>query len=58
MLGWALFFFICAVLAGIAGFGGLAGVFSGVAQILVVVFAALLLLSLVGRALRGQAPPV
>lgn len=34
MLGWALFFFIVAIIAAIFGFGGIAGAASGIAQLL------------------------
>lgn len=58
MLSWAIFFFICAVVAAILGFGGVASAFAGVAKILAVVFAVLLLIALVSNALRGRAPRV
>lgn len=54
MLGWVLFFFILAIIAGAFGFGGIAGASAGVAQILFVVFLALMVLSFVVRALRGR----
>lgn len=54
MLGWALAFFILAILAAAFGFGGFAGAFAGVAQILFFVFLALLVISFVMRAVSGR----
>ena len=34
MLGWALTFFIVAIVAGILGFGGIAGAAAGIAKII------------------------
>ena len=45
-LGWAIAFFVVAVVAGIAGFRGIAGLTMGIARILVVVFLALAVVSL------------
>jgi uncharacterized membrane protein YtjA (UPF0391 family) len=56
MLGWTVTFFIIAVIAAILGFTGIAGAASGVAQILFWVFIALLILSGIARAVRGQTP--
>ena len=56
MLGWALAFFILAIFAAAFGFGGLAGAFAGVAQILFFVFLALLVITFLARALRGRSP--
>jgi uncharacterized membrane protein YtjA (UPF0391 family) len=47
MLGWALMFFLIAVVAGIFGFGGIAGTAAGIAQILFFVFVILLIAALV-----------
>ena len=46
VLGWAITFFLLAVVAGIAGFRGVAGVTMRVAKILVVVFLVLAVISL------------
>ncbi len=54
MLGWAITFFILAIIAAALGFGGIAGASAGIAQILFFVFLALLVLSFVARALRGK----
>ncbi|HIG21862.1 DUF1328 domain-containing protein [Henriciella sp.] len=43
MLGWALTFFVLAIIAAVFGFGGIAGASAGIAQILFFVFLALLL---------------
>jgi uncharacterized membrane protein YtjA (UPF0391 family) len=56
MLGWAITFFIIALIAAVFGFGGIAGAASGIAQILFFVFLVLLVLSLVANALRGKSP--
>jgi uncharacterized membrane protein YtjA (UPF0391 family) len=47
MLGWAIFFFILAILASIFGFGGLSAAFAGVAKILFFVFIILFVVALV-----------
>ena len=54
MLGWALAFFIFAVIAAALGFGGIAGASAGIAQILFFVFLALLVLTFVALAVRGK----
>jgi len=53
MLGWALGFFILAIIAAALGFGGIAGASAGVAKILFFVFLALLVITFVARAVRG-----
>ncbi len=54
MLGWALLFFILALVAGVLGFGVLAGVAASIAKILFLVFLVVLVASFVIRAIRGQ----
>jgi uncharacterized membrane protein YtjA (UPF0391 family) len=54
MLGWALVFFILAIVAGYFGFFGLAGAAAGIAKILFLLFLALLVISFIVRAIRGQ----
>ncbi|MEL6246003.1 MAG: DUF1328 domain-containing protein [Pseudomonadota bacterium] len=54
MLGWALAFFLLAIVAAAFGFGGIAGASAGIAQILFFVFLALLVLTFVTRAIRGK----
>ena len=56
MLGWAITFFIIAIIAAVFGFGGIAGAATGIAQFLFFVFIALLVISLIANALRGRAP--
>jgi uncharacterized membrane protein YtjA (UPF0391 family) len=54
MLGWALIFFLLAIVSGYLGFFGLAGIAAGIAKVLFLVFLALLVISFVVRAIRGQ----
>lgn len=56
MLGWALAFFILAIIAGAFGFGGIAGASAGIAQILFFIFLALLVLTFAARAVNGKSP--
>lgn len=56
MLGWAITFFILALVAGILGFGGIAGASAGIAKILFFVFLVLLIISAISRAVRGRTP--
>ena len=50
MLGWALLFFIFAIVAGIFGFLGIASALAGIAKVLFIVFIVLFIVSLiVGR---------
>lgn len=58
MLGWALTFFIIAIVAAVFGFGGIAGAATGIAKIIFFVFVVLLVLSLISNALRGKSPKV
>jgi len=59
MLGWALAFFVAALIAAVFGFGGIASAFSGLAVLLFWVFVALLVLSLISGALtRSHGPGV
>jgi uncharacterized membrane protein YtjA (UPF0391 family) len=58
MLGWAITFFIVAIIAAILGFGGIAGSAVAIAQILFVVFLVLFLVSLVWHLISGRRPPV
>lgn len=53
MLGWAIGFFIAALVAAVFGFGGIASAFTGIAIILFWVFVALLVLSLVFNMFGG-----
>lgn len=54
MLGWALTFFILAIVAAAFGFGGIAGASAGIAKLLFFVFLALLVITFVARAVNGR----
>lgn len=57
MLNWALAFFILALVAALLGFGGIASMAAGVAQILFYLFLIVFLVTLVfGLARRGRVP--
>jgi uncharacterized membrane protein YtjA (UPF0391 family) len=55
MLRWAVIFAILALVAGVLGFGGMAGDFALLAKILLFVFLVLFVMSLVFG--RGGGPP-
>jgi uncharacterized membrane protein YtjA (UPF0391 family) len=57
VFGWALIFFLLALVAAYLGFFGLAGIAATIAKILLVVFLVLRVGSAIGRAARGE-PPV
>ena len=57
MLGWALVFFLAALLCGVLGFFALAGLAGTIAKILLLVFLVMLVINAFSGALRGQ-PPV
>jgi len=52
MLGWAVGFFIVALIAAVLGFSGIALAAAGIAKILFFIFLVLFLVSLVGHLLR------
>ncbi|MFW5682100.1 MAG: DUF1328 domain-containing protein [Phycisphaeraceae bacterium] len=54
MLGWALAFFIIAIIAAVFGFGGIAEGATDIAQILFFVFLVLFVISLVLRLVRKR----
>jgi len=56
MLGYAVTFFLLAIVAAIFGFGGLAGTFASIAQFLTVAFVVLFLASLVYSMVTGRNP--
>jgi uncharacterized membrane protein YtjA (UPF0391 family) len=58
MLYYSLLFFVLALVAGLFGFGGIAGASASIAQVLFVVFAIALLVSVLANALRGRGPQV
>ncbi|MET0183101.1 MAG: DUF1328 domain-containing protein, partial [Caulobacterales bacterium] len=47
MLGWAIGFFVAAIVAAVFGFGGIATAFAGIAEILFFVFLGLFVLSII-----------
>jgi uncharacterized membrane protein YtjA (UPF0391 family) len=53
MLGLALLFLVIAIVAAIFGFGGIAGTFAWIAQLLLAIFVILLIASLVMYFVRG-----
>lgn len=58
MLGWAVTFFILALIAGLLGFFALAGLAAEIAKVLLFVFLIIFLISAISNAMRGRAPPV
>jgi len=54
MLGWALVFFIVALVAAVFGFGGIAVAAAGIAKFLFFVFLVLFLASLILHLMRGS----
>lgn len=54
MLGWALAFFVLALVAAFFGFSGVAGAAASIAQILFFVFLGLLIVSFIVRAFQGR----
>lgn len=54
VLGWALIFFLLAIIAGYFGFFGLAGMAASFAKVLFLIFLVLLVVSFIVRALRGR----
>lgn len=57
MLGWALAFFVIALIAGALGFGGVAGAATGIAKILFFVFLVVFAISLVMGLAGGRSRP-
>lgn len=55
MLSWAITFLVIALIAGVLGFGGIAGTATGIAQVL---FGLFLILFLVSLLLGRRTPPV
>ncbi|MEO0386396.1 MAG: DUF1328 domain-containing protein [Pseudomonadota bacterium] len=54
MLGWAVTFFVIALIAALFGFGGIASASAGIAQILFFIFIVLFLAVVVMRLMRGR----
>ncbi len=59
MLGWAITFFLLAIVASIFGFGGLAGTFAAIAKFMAILFVVLFIASLVYGMVTGRSvnPP-
>ncbi len=60
MLGWAISFFLLAIVAAVFGFGGLAGTFASIAQFLTVLFVVMFVASLIYGTITGREanPPI
>ncbi len=54
MLGWALTFFIVAILAAVLGFGGIATAAAGIAEIIFFIALVLLAITIVTHLVRGR----
>lgn len=54
MLGWALTFFIIAVIAGVLGFSGIAGALTSAATLLFWAFVVLFVITLVANVVSGR----
>lgn len=58
MLQWAITFLVLALIAGVLGFGNIAGLSVEIAKILFVVFLVLFIIAAVANALRGKTPNI
>lgn len=58
MLGWALTFFVLALIAAFLGFFAMAGLAAEIAKLLLIAFVVLLAISLLTGRMRGRAPPL
>ena len=56
MLGWVLTFLVIALLAGVLGFGGIAGASVEIAKIIFFIAVVLFLISVIVGAFRGRSP--
>lgn len=54
MLGWALGFFVLALIAALFGFGGIASASAGIAQILFVLFIILFAVTMIARLVSNR----
>ncbi len=54
MIGWAITFFLLAIVAAMFGFGGLAGTFASIAQFVTVMFVVLFIASLLYGLVSGR----
>jgi uncharacterized membrane protein YtjA (UPF0391 family) len=58
MLGWAIVFFIIAIIAALFGFGGISVAAAGIAKILFFIFLVVFLITIVMYFVRGRRPTV
>jgi uncharacterized membrane protein YtjA (UPF0391 family) len=58
MLGWAITFFVIAIVAGVLGLGSVAILAADIAQLIFFVFIALFIIAALVHALKGNYPPV
>jgi uncharacterized membrane protein YtjA (UPF0391 family) len=56
MLGWVLTFLVIALIAGVLGFGGIAGASVEIAKIIFFIAVVLFLISVIVGAFRGRSP--
>jgi uncharacterized membrane protein YtjA (UPF0391 family) len=54
MLGWAIAFFIVAIIAAFLGFGGIAGAAAGIAKILFFIFLVVFVITLIVHLVSGR----
>ena len=54
MLGWAIAFFVVALIAAVFGFGGIASASAGIAQILFFIFLVLFIATLIMNVVRSR----
>jgi uncharacterized membrane protein YtjA (UPF0391 family) len=57
MLGWVLTFLVVALIAGVLGFGGIAGASMEIAKIIFFIAVVLFLISVIFGAFRGRGSP-
>ena len=57
MLGWAIVFFVMAIVTAAFGYGGIATGIAGVAKVMFIVFLVLLALSIIMHMVRRPPPP-
>jgi uncharacterized membrane protein YtjA (UPF0391 family) len=56
MLGWVLTFLVVALIAGVLGFGGIAGASIEIAKVIFFIAVVLFLVSVIFGAFRGRSP--
>lgn len=56
MLGWVLTFLVVALIAGVLGFGGIAGASIEIAKVIFFIAVVLFLISVIFGAFRGRSP--